>query len=812
MNKFVKVPLLGGVNLQADPSKVRPDQAITMRNLVPVTPGIIGTRPAMQWTEDLLWSFADTWVPVRAAFSPVGPEFVMAVWRDGAMLLVGLTPQNFNLNFSSLSLGAASNPQPASMVQWDGDTYAFTGVTPGARLAYANNAEGFILEQLDFGAGNANFLPLGAAIVRDRFVYWGFDRETPSGGRGVVFADRGLPLQIGDSAVANARVIQVAGISNGPITHCAEINMHGGGSPNQSTLAVWTADQMWQLLGEPGEVGDSNVLGSLQQSQLQVAAGCVSGATVAQTPYGTIWAGPDDVWFMPFGSMPVRIGTNIRPALLNTPPTLRWKWHAAYDADKAQYRLALFGQDVGPTEYSGCETHWILDLSQGGPQGADDARWFGPQVYNNAIADPLYDGTLCLLSDLGSTGSRKLFGVARYNETVGVEVLGGLSQVTLGADDVIDSAAAMRDRIPRAGVWEYFVGDVIIPYDENVGETRPYIWTVTAVDGLGPNGGGVTDSGPGPQFNDGATTSFVDGGVTWTAKFDFLSGNPVPAFFPRSMYGERNVIRPEVLTREEFTGDPMVDKLIDGAEVGFWTNMNHVMDYRLLTGFRTNSRILEAPKDHMGVSGFESAGPYDPPDIRGQRLWQARYLPASNGERSLGKSSQFWMKPSLLYPINASNDMITMVDDVSLAWILPIEHGNYTYAQLLAAIKARLEANTGPGWLFATSDVANGSLEAIAWTGDTRTISIVFQGLQSFTSGYDESAVCARLFQLLGFDVNNAAEWGYGSGIFQIDIAGVVAPPYNWVRARSSMTKFNASKLQLSDVNLRIRPFKRRPS
>jgi hypothetical protein len=736
--------------------------------------------------------------------SPIGPEFALVRWVESSGQTI-LNLVDTDGTSGGIAFGTSDSPIPVSMVQWDGDTYVFTGQTTGARAVFATTPEGYLLEAIAFeGTGNEDFKPKGAAVIRDRMAYWGFDDG--AGGRAVLFADRGAPLRIGSAAVASGRFIPVAGISQTGITHCAEINTTAAGSPQQSVVAVWTVDNMWTLLGEPGETGDGltpdGIIGTLQQNLLTMNAGCVSGATVVQTPYGTLWAGPDDVWFMPFGSLPVRVGTNIRPALLNTPPNLKWKWHAAYDSDTAQYRLALFGPGSGPDEYSACDHHWVLDLSQGPPQGAEDAKWWGPQVYAQTDTDGRFAGTHCLLSKVGEDGDREMYGVCWFQADPrnGAD-LAGISLVTLSADDSRDCAAPVRDRIPFSQVAEYFVGDQIVPYDEDPGTSSPLVWTVTAVDGLGPNGGGVTDAST-PQFNDGVSVSVVSGGVT------FDSGGPTTADFqPRALQGGNEIIG-DILTKE-YIGDPMVDKGIDGAELGYWTGQTGRLSYRFLTDIDENSRVLQAAGDQTGVTGVFSSGLPNPGVTRGQRIWKTRLLTPTPGDRSVAKSIQMRITQDTVFVVDETNDVVVVSEDMTDLVAASVVRGQYTHTQLMAAVVAALESIFSCEWQFSTATIGQESINHIRVAGAGRDMQIWFAD----TSGADaitkaQTDKCARLFSMLGFDTNNATfNSGVGTGYLEL-LSGTPGP---WVSARSSAETTRTFRLQLSGLNVRVREFRRRP-
>lgn len=797
--KLLPVPMTGGVNLFADPTKVRDDELVLAKNVAPVQPGVIGQRGAMQGVRNLGDGTGLT-VPTRAMFSPIGKEFALAHF------LPSTSKTYFNLvddghNFVSdpgLELeGTSGVPVPVCMVQWDGDTYAFAGYNSGVRAAFASTPEGYVLENITFaGSGNEGFRPKGAAAIRDRFVYWGFDDG--AGGRSVLFADRGLPLQIGDNAVAAGRYIPVAGIAQTGITHCAEINTQGTGSPNQSVVAVWTTDNMWMLLGEPGETGDGStvqaIIGSLQQNLLPMNAGCVAGATVQQTPYGTIWAGPDDVWFMPFGSLPIRIGTKIRPALLNSPPSMKWRWHAMYDADKAQYRLAIFGDSAGPVDDSACDSHWILDLSQGPPRNADEAKWWGPQVYVQPVRENYekWRGTHCLVSRTGDGGDFQMYGLVAYwvqlfalnNSTDGV----GVGLVALDVDDTRDNALIERWRYPAQPLQAYELGDEVVPMDEFEGYTLPLIWTVTTA--------GTTGALPRPVFNGNGTGSMS---ITWGTVTFQVSAIDVAMFHPRRMQ-DGNEIIPDLVTKE-YHLDPMQDKLIDGAELSYWVSGTGTASYRLLTDIDETERVLPGSGDELGVVGFPTGSPapaYEgPPAFRGQRIWKARILPATPGSRSVAKSVQLRLTTTNEFTIDSTNDTLTFRFN-SIDYARTITRGQYTYSALLEAIEGAL----GPIAGIVINPTA-GSTQGIT-NIDTKPIIFQFARL----SGADvrtaaQFAACARLMSLLGVDTNQGE---YSAGVSTLTIVAGGTE-----QAWQSQETTRTFQLQIGGLNLRVRPFRRRP-
>jgi hypothetical protein len=799
--------MTGGVNLHADPTQIRDDQLAYAKNLVPVRPGVIGSRPCMQWAREAMQpnlGFGSMCV-LRAMFSPIGPELSIVYWD------IGNNELRFNLFDDSVArndskrIVIANNCVPVSMVQWDGDTYVFTGETRGARAAFASNSDGFVVEAINWSdAGNENFKPTGAAVIRDRMVYWGY-----GDGREVMFADRGKPLQIGANAVASGRSIPVALIAQSPITHCQELVTSNTGSPNQSVVAVWTTDSMYMLLGEPAESFDPGaVIGSLQQNLLPVNAGCVSGATVASTPYGTIWAGPDDVWFMPFGSTPIRIGTNIRPALLETPPNLRWKWHGVYDPNTSQYRLAIFGPGAGPTEISGCTHHYILDMSQSPPRDADSAVWWGPQVYNqvggqvcngSTTAGNPGPGTQALAVDLGDDGDRQVYGVQFYYENTSdaSEFVAGCSLTLLNVNGSRDSAAPNRDLKSRVAATEYFIGDEIIPYDEVNGTCRPYIWKVTAVNGAGPGGGGVTGAGA-VSFNVSPfTMTKVDGGVTWTATPN--SGVfAAPGFLPVSQHLNNEVII-DLLTKE-YTWDPMLEKLVDGAELSYWADKSLSLNYSFLTDFEENARVLEIEGDELG---FARLGTASGVTARGQRIWSTRLLPMDPTNRFIAKSVQMRIQQNVLFPVTDGNRYIPTLNELGESFVVSVAKGSYDYDTLMQEVADALQTGLSLSpFQFITAEIANGSLEGLGNGGssfgffvDASTNASVAPVAVATAAQYKSAA---RLFSLFGFNT--------APGFFRISQDGLA-----YTKGSQSNARTRDARIIISKLNIRAREFGRRP-
>lgn len=120
-------------------------------------------------------------------------------------------------------------------------------------------------------------------------------------------------------------------------------------------------------------------------------AGCISAASVAETPYGVLYCGLESVYMIPTGgAVPVDVGWPIRPAIQAIAFGARSRVTALYH--KGFYKLA-----VVPPGAAQATQQWWLDLRRG--QTAVPS-WFGPHlgVPVSAWASTPYDAAQ---ADLG---------------------------------------------------------------------------------------------------------------------------------------------------------------------------------------------------------------------------------------------------------------------------------------------------------------------------------------------------------------------------------------------------------------------------
>lgn len=481
-----------------------------------------------------------------------------------------------------------------SLFTFNGTTYCVGGSNAGAQLVDAVRAGDDLNAPLlpvnfdyatnYFGSANGDFIPQGAVVVRDRVVYfigpnlYFSDRQQPEvvgttgayDSNGDVIPSTTTPPSGTNFPAIGLRDIMVGANAQDNIIAVAEVSTSANGSPQQSVVMAWTTTNCYMILGEPLETTEGgNVIGSLQVSKLNVEAGCISQSSVCSTPYGTFWVGPDDVWFMPFGSLPIRVGTKIRPYLLNQPRGLLWRIHAEYV--NGTYMVAMFRDGQGPSAWDPCNVHFWLDLKGGPPQDATSARWYGPQLINQTDCPDQngeyggVGGTYCFARDLRANGDGKTYTLQPYViRDISDKVL-GMSLCSFDTYDDKDTTAPQR---PRTVQWQpsylYYEGDEIVPQPDPSGGLTSAVYTV-AVSGMS----GLTEPDWYTPAGDG---ELVDGTVTWECKFFDNTGGGVLSGYDRPLGQEgatigsyNNMIQP-VFMSKEYIFEIYKEILLDGCE------------------------------------------------------------------------------------------------------------------------------------------------------------------------------------------------------------------------------------------------------
>lgn len=640
-----KVGFEGGVNIFKDPMDIPDNQLQASPNFCARAGEEPGVRPSMSsvreiapdyraWNSDrydagssveLYNRWAKNWRPMRFLFPPFGGDVCGVFQAVGAQQITNVnadgtvTPTMLAVNDAVLwmlpSLYAGGDPSGStavggpycvnlgnctrapSLFVFNGIIYAFGGSKPGAYIEPATDGPigptlGWTYRRADFGVGNENFVPQQAAIVRDRAIY--------SIGPRLWFSDRNDPLSISTpgSPADGTRDIFVSGEEVEDVTALAELSTSADGSPVQSVACAWTRTHCYMLLGEPTETTDTatNIIGSLQINRLNIEAGCVSQATITRTPYGTFWVGADDVWFMPFGNLPIRVGTNIRPAIKAVPAALQYRICAEYEG--GFLRIALSGDGGGMTGTSALDQQWWLNLNEGPPGSADQAQWWGPMniVNEDSISDTgtISSGIWAFARDIRATGDGKLYSLQPFimdDLASGEHIVYGMT--LCGWDQYTGHDVGAPQLSPRA--WQantvYYEGDMIVPAHDGSANFRTPAWLCTTA--------GTSHAATEPSWMASVAASITDGTVVWKPRY-FATGKVLASYRPVSDDGPNgnytakgyNAVEPVILSKEYTLGDVMTEKMLDGAELAYWAQLPVQATYSTSPNQETRSRVL----------------------------------------------------------------------------------------------------------------------------------------------------------------------------------------------------------------------------
>lgn len=619
------IPGLGGVNLLRDPREIRDDELVLAQNVVPVKPGRLGTRPAIGKLAEVSTLAG---APIAGAFpnflSDIGFVYVV---NDGGEFVFS-TSQLGSSAFSNTTFARSENSysQKPVVFAWNGKIYCFTGTkitptsstaqtgigiffstgTPPSSVASFKSGNTFAASLVLAGTGNEGIYPRVVAPYRSRLVYANFG---PGFENYIVFSDDFKPDTVGNSVLAaNGRNMILGGARDGDrIVAMVEVMLTSTGSPNESALLVLKEYSAYFITGQPNQTGGSgDPFGTMEVKRVSFDCGCSSAESVASTPYGTFWAGWDDVWFFAAGSVPVRVGSKIRPRLLETPAAQRYLWHGAYF--DGFYRLAVFtpGQEPHDADFAGipmpCGEQWWLDLRDGPPKGDsggaeahEDAKWWGPQIHlmTDLSGVVRYTGSRNFIVDTRPGSNKELYGLEfamsaldRYTVTNGL----GQVLITYGQNNARDLSNGI---IYSANVFQngtaYNVGDMCIPVAAN---GHVYIVTVA----------GTSQSVGNPTFPTTPGATVVSGGVT----FMELDSGPTP------IEAQGVEILPLIVSKEYDLGEPTLDKLVMSLMLNVWTSETHRLyaQYIYNGGFYTytsHQEVMSLSHFHLGDQSPQQA-------------------------------------------------------------------------------------------------------------------------------------------------------------------------------------------------------------
>lgn len=828
MTEKLDIPLGGGINLHNDPVAIGDGQWQRLKNLAQVKEGIIGQRPSLTFVREinpvlrfsgalvpwdariafyvpLYFQWARTFRPIKFIFDPNFGEITAVVvttestriftrptnnetwtrgWKTvpaGTMLVVSLPNFVNSEDATELTVIAGDlgqRQQAPSIITFLGNTYVFAGGSRGFKLGKAETSvEGpeFIgFDPCDFGTANTGFFPDGAAVVRNRVVYYVGSR--------LVWSDKNNPLVVGSTVdgvnfpAIGTRDLYLGGDENEPITAVAEISTTAQGSPTQSVTMAFTRTSAFMMYGEPLETnGSGNLFDNLQINKLNIECGCIAQSTICRTPYGTFWVGKDDVWFMPFGSLPMRVGTALRPLLENLPVGVEWKMHAEYYDGKYRVSFPTPGQDIDIASPLGSQ-YW-LDLSAGPPQGPD-ARWFGPQQFVQGDAPAVAGGpngdpgVWCMAKDLRKGGDGKLYALQSFCMVGGADVssIYGLSLCGFDAYDGRDTCAPQMEPQPWFPSIAYEVNALVVPAPAQSGAqgmNAPAYICSTA---------GTSDSSEPDWFAPDADGNITDGTVVWTAiKFDKDEGAVISAYAPKIDQGS-NYIEWSMLSKELVMGDPQQEKLLDGAELGYWVQSPTYLTYNSHPDQDIRHRILGVTPD--------TATPNELGLWTGARVWQRKLLTPSPTKRFNALSATWECKQEAgLVIVAGVNDTVSFTVDGD-----------------------PFEATVAAGYYEDLTTLDTAMLNAMNALGAWTISSTIFDSVNVACYGIKEATTlpfsidCAPggLLELFGFNRDQGTLTDPGTSTYLFGI--------------SSPSRKVAPPMQLSSLKLRYRIFNRGPT
>lgn len=398
---YQPVPISGanGVNLIDDPTELPTGEVISCKNHYPAKKGKLSKRPGL--SRPIRLCTVPFGIPSNAIMSPLlrsVADLVVAernltdkiVYLDG-VALNGSTLLSFPLPFDHMRL---------PLMVWAGKIYALPGPYADWRASVAvptssgpsrypyyvydlsTEVAGSVSGLAFTGTGNENVFPTLGVPYKQRLVLMNFGNGFENT---ILFTNNYSAIIIGNDVLAlNGRAINLVAVPDGDeIVAGAEMMLTGVGSPSEAAFLVLRRNgNPFLLTGEPEQLDGSLAptgTSTLDSKRISLDTGCAGQPTVARTPYGIVWAGPDDVWIFRAGALPVNVGLKIRPALKQTPASLQYRWTGVYH--DGFYRLAVWGEGQPMDQTDAPGDQWWLDLRDGPPQSWKDAKWYGPQQF-----------------------------------------------------------------------------------------------------------------------------------------------------------------------------------------------------------------------------------------------------------------------------------------------------------------------------------------------------------------------------------------------------------------------------------------------
>lgn len=424
MNAILPVMMQRGVDLLRDKRRIADESLALAKNFLPTELGFGASRLGTKFDS---MQIAFPRLPIKLAF----PTFESAVSRvivtrnflpiappSGFTFLGGA--QNTEIWAINDGYGAADSfdmgvrtaerPSIASLID---KIYAFAGpaATPCV-IAPSGSTPGFTMAAFTFNGSGNTIMPFIAVPYRQRMIFLNFGGTY---GSYAVMSDDFDPATIGNNGLTT-RGFLIGANDGDRITGGVALSQTG--SEAQSICLIFKEYSAYILSGEmvnttddPSVVFPETIFGDMEIMRIPINCGCASMDTIVQTPYGCIWAGPDDVWIFHVGQQPISLGEKIAKRFKNTPAVYRRLWHAEYH--DGFYRLAIMAPDQVQNADTKMAEQWWLDLRNGVPRNSEEAVWWGPMEYNIATRKDTVPvpGTRFMAVDRRPEQDQKLFAV-----------------------------------------------------------------------------------------------------------------------------------------------------------------------------------------------------------------------------------------------------------------------------------------------------------------------------------------------------------------------------------------------------------------
>lgn len=679
----IALPFVGDVDLFGKDFTIADSAVRKLQNLVPDGASNLKRRGAMTF-QDVLWNAGTAYAlrALDASQDNLGTD-VPPIWfaplKQGVYVALVCTGNRSELVFMQAGIGTAYSvnfnmapPEYLPSIFWyNGSAYILIGkndhqigsgaLVPGSpflRVDFPENGAAdpngstipFSVTDCTYdNISNADVKPRLAIVMRQRTWYANFG-DTGDLGCTVLVSDIDAPLTLGVNAITDRNFI--VGDDGRKITGFRPVMLQGGGDPTHMAALILKRVGAWLAIGEPTETDDVDYFGTLDLTQISSKAGCVSQSSICDTDWGTIWCGPDDVWLMPFGSVPIPIGKKLRPLLKAQPQDQEFRIHAVMH--DGFYRLALFSIGQGPDHSTELGEQWWLDLREGPPQSWADAKWTGPHVYkpHATLSNARVDASGNEPSTVGyRTGTSFMTKDLTSNELLGIQLALvnnyqsphdytpppklGFTLVTYDAEGARDLAGIHRPAlVPWVHDHTYQIGEEIVVMENNA-NLHPALFRVVDVTGTQLSGAVEPN-----WLTAGLLT--IDNEVTWYRVGYVLS--------PSGAYGS------EILTsyhsKAYNAGTKLLNKLWDGVEYAVQLGEHQLIQ---VTQFVDSGKTVET------ISSYASAkeGP-----VIGSELFPlttaARFTeeftsleaPSSEDLRTIGKTCQIKLddQPGIYLP------------------------------------------------------------------------------------------------------------------------------------------------------------------